>query len=468
MKNVIRTFIAITLVLPAISLADVNGDLNKIFDNMGMESNTTAPHAYQGQQAGYYTGGSLYARSAVKNVQLVEVDLPSYRAGCGGIDLYLGGFSYVNSTEINEMLKNVMNGAKAYAFKLALSEVTPLIKSTLSDVEKVADEANKQNMNSCETAEELVGGVWPKTRASQQQICEDVGSGKGIFKDWTEARQGCTTDSQKYNFDSTMNEGSKDSAYKNMILDNGNIVWNALKGNNLINGDTELAELLMSLSGSIIIKRKGSGSDANNNITNLESLAVNHELFTAILYGGQASIYRCDETDKCLNPTVKKVTITDNAALRNHFAKLLQSISQKIIDDEKLTNQELGLIQATPIPIYKILNVQAAYQKDPNILDVDSYADVIATDVLFQYLTKNLEVVKVSSGLLQYPEEIMAKFTDGVNLAMSDVRAEERNSQNKINMAMQLIEQSQVLEQMLAGQLSAQVGNSMNWANSLH
>lgn len=468
MKIIVKVCIAVLCFLPSISFADVNSDLNKIFDNMGMQSNTTAPHAYQGQQAGYYSGGSLYARSAIKNVQLVEVDLPSYRAGCGGIDLYMGGFSFVNSSEINNMLKDVMNNAQAYAFKLALSEVTPLIKSTLSDVEKVANEANKQNINSCETAEELVGGLWPKTRASQQQVCEDVGSGTGIFKDWTEARQGCTTDSKNYNFDSTMDRGSKDSAYKNMILDNGNIVWNALKANNLVNGDTQLAELLMSLSGSIIIKKTGTGSGAKNDITNLESLATNHELFSAVLYGGQADIYRCDETDKCLNPRVEKMTVTDNAALRNHFAKLLQSISQKIIDDEKLTSQELGLIQSTPIPIYKILNVQAAYQKDPNILDVDSYADVIATDVLFQYLTQNLELVKLSSGLLQYPEDIMAKFTDGINLAMSDVRDEERNSQNRINMTMQLIEQSQVLEQMLAGQLSAQVGNSMNWAKSLH
>jgi len=64
---------------------------------MGMVSNTTGAQAYQGQQAGYYSGGSLYARNTVRNVQLVGIDLPSYRSGCGGIDLYAGGFSFVNT-----------------------------------------------------------------------------------------------------------------------------------------------------------------------------------------------------------------------------------------------------------------------------------------------------------------------------------------------------------------------------------
>ncbi len=75
--------------------ADVNSDLSSYFDNLGMVGNTTAPHAYQGQQAGYYSGGSLYARSSVRNVQLVDIELPSFRSGCGGIDAFAGGFSFI-------------------------------------------------------------------------------------------------------------------------------------------------------------------------------------------------------------------------------------------------------------------------------------------------------------------------------------------------------------------------------------
>tara|TARA_R110000868_G_scaffold380821_3_gene647121 strand:- start:861 stop:2261 length:1401 start_codon:yes stop_codon:yes gene_type:complete len=447
---------------------NVNSDLDNYFDKLGMMSNTTAPHAYQGQQAGYYSGGSLYARSSVKNVQLIDIELPSFRSGCGGIDAFAGGFSFVKREEIVDLARNVMNNSAGYAFTLALEQVTPQLANTMKYIQDMANKANQMNINSCETAEGLVGGIWPKTRAAQQKVCQDVGASNGMFKDYAESRQGCTSDDLNYNFDTTMEAGMKNPAYRNLVLDNGNLVWKALTANHFVSGDAEMAELLMSLSGTIIIKKTGAGKTAVNHFEILSSLAKDNSLFKAILNGDTATIYKCDETVLCLNPTQQKITVSPQSALKGRVAKLLSTIGQKIIDDRPLSDQEIGLIQSTRIPIYKILNVQAAYQKDPNILDIESYADIIAADILFQYLQENLDIVRVSARSLQYPAEIMAQFTDGINTAISDVRAEERNAQNKISMAMQLVEQTQVLEQMLAGQLSAQLGSSLTWARSLH
>jgi conjugative transfer pilus assembly protein TraH len=462
-SNALVTLVML-IIMVSMAHADVSSDLNSFFDGLGMVSNTTAPHAYQGQQAGYYSGGSLYARSSVRNVQLVQIDLPSFRSGCGGIDLFAGGFSFVNSDQLVSTMRNVMNNAKGYAMTLAMEEMTPQIANAMKYIQDMANKANQMNINSCETAEALVGGMWPKTRAAQQQVCQDVGSNTGIFRDWAEARQGCTSD----DFDSTMKAGSENPAYHNLVLDNGNLVWKALQANNLVAGDQQFAELLMSLSGSIIIKKTGSGKSSTNHIEVLQSLATDRSLFKAILYGDSTTIYHCDEATQCLNPKPQTITVTQQAALKNRVAALLHQISQKIVADDPLTKEEIGLIQSTRIPIYKILNVQAAYQKDANILDVESYADVIATDILFQYLQENLSIVRASSRALQYPEEIMTQFNAGINAAMSDVRLEEHNAQNKISQAMQLIEQSQVLEQMLAGQLSVQLGSSLHFARSLH
>lgn len=464
-----KLFLASLLIICVSSAwADVNSDLNSYFDNLGIMSNTTAPHAYQGQQAGYYSGGSLYARSSVRNVQLIDIELPSFRSGCGGIDAFVGGFSFVKSDEIVKLARNVMNNAAGYAFTLAMEQVTPQLANAMKYIQDMANKANQMNINSCETAEGLVGGIWPKTRAAQQKVCQDVGSSSGIFKDYAESRQGCTSDDLNYNFDTTMASGLKNPAYKNLVLDSGNLVWKALTASHFVSGDTELAELLMSLSGTIIIKKTGTGKEAKNHFSVLGSLANDKTLFKGILNGGEASIYKCDELTQCLDPKSKIITISQQAALKNRVATLLSSIGKKIIADQPLTSQEIGLIQSTRIPIYKILNVQAAYQKDPNILDIESYADIIAADILFQYLQENLDLVRVSARSLQYPADIMAQFTDGINTAISDVRAEERNAQTKISMAMQLVEQTQVLEQMLAGQLSVQLGSSLTWARSLH
>lgn len=68
--------------------ADVNGDLNGFFNNLGYSGNVTQAQAWQGQAAGYFSGGSVYLRNPVKNVQLVSMQLPSLNAGCGGTTFF--------------------------------------------------------------------------------------------------------------------------------------------------------------------------------------------------------------------------------------------------------------------------------------------------------------------------------------------------------------------------------------------
>ena len=138
----------VLVLLSPMALASIDSDLNHFFDSLGMVSNSTSPHAYQGQQAGYYSGGSLYARSTVRNVQLIEVDLPSFRSGCGGIDAFAGGASFVNNDQLIGMMRNVMNNAKGYTFTLMMEEVTPQIANAMKYIQDMANKANQFNINS--------------------------------------------------------------------------------------------------------------------------------------------------------------------------------------------------------------------------------------------------------------------------------------------------------------------------------
>ncbi|VDA77485.1 hypothetical protein BANRA_05573 [Klebsiella pneumoniae] len=75
--------------------ADVNGDMNNFFNKLGFAS-TSQPQVWQGH-AGYASGGSLYARTQVKTIQLVSMTLPDINAGCGGIDAYHSAISTASS-----------------------------------------------------------------------------------------------------------------------------------------------------------------------------------------------------------------------------------------------------------------------------------------------------------------------------------------------------------------------------------
>lgn len=444
--------------------ANLNSDLNHFFNNLGYSSNVTSPQVYQGQQAGFYTGGSLYARNSVRDVQIGEVQLPSFRSGCGGIDLYTGGFSFINSQQLVSMMRSILNNTAGYAFNLALEEATPELANVMKYMNSLASEVNRMNINSCETAAGLVGSVWPKTHEAQRQVCQDIGANQGIFSDYAAARQGCGMGG---GMSSTLDHAP--DAYKSMALKNTNIAWKALQQNNFLQNDPELAQFFMSLSGTIVINNPGGTDRSQNQFKALPSLADDPQLLKALLQGGEARIYRCDDvsSDGCLHPSVHAVSVNQQNALRSQVSHLLSDMVDKIHQDKPLTREEIGLLNATRLPIYKMLNVQTAFAGDSTVSDIQNYADVIATDILFQYLDECLTIIKTGAASLQYPENLMMQFDKNIDLARDSVRNEEKNTYAKINMAAQLIEQTQVMEKMLAGNLSSNLINTLTWAQNL-
>lgn len=447
------------LIINASIYAGIDSDLKLFFDSLGFDNNISTPSAYKGQEAGYYTGGSVFARTQVRDLQIAQIDLPSYRSGCGGIDIFAGGFSFINSDQLVAVFKNILNNAKGYAFTLAMETATPQIANVMKYLNAAATEINKMNVNSCEAGVGLVGSLWPRTQEAQRRVCEDIGAKSGIFTDYAAAKHGCGSGGK---LTTTLNKGS--GVYKNMVFKEGNIAWKAIQQNGFLRSDIALAELFMSLSGSIIVRPNGSDDDAAASFICIPSLAANKDLLRALLYGGVATIYKCDETDNCLSPAINKITIAEEKSLGFQVKKILQDIAQKIQDNTAITKTEIGLLQATGLPVYKMLNLQTAFYKDQMILDVSHYSEIIAIDILFQYLSENLNIVRTSSSNLQYPEEIMHKFTVGIDMARAAIRTEQKSAYAQITTTTQLIQQTQLIEQMLAGYLSSQMTQTMKWA----
>lgn len=66
-----------------VAVANVNSDMNNFFNKLGFEGNATDARAWQGQAAGYATGGNLFIRNQVKQLQIASFTPPSLNAGCG-------------------------------------------------------------------------------------------------------------------------------------------------------------------------------------------------------------------------------------------------------------------------------------------------------------------------------------------------------------------------------------------------
>lgn len=181
----------------SIALADVNSDMDNFFNRLGFDTNTGQPQVWQGQAAGYLSGGSLYARTATRQVQLLSMTLPHINAGCGGIDAYLGSFSFINGEQLGRLVQQIMSNAAGYFFDLALQTTVPEMKTAKDFLQKMASDINSTHLTSCQAAQGIIGELFPKTQVSQQKVCQDIAGESNLFADWAASRQSCTVGGAK-------------------------------------------------------------------------------------------------------------------------------------------------------------------------------------------------------------------------------------------------------------------------------
>lgn len=399
--------------------ASMQDNLEKAFQTLGLAHNVTEGGGYQDQTGGFYTGGRVFARSKVNNADLLSLQLPHYRAGCGGIDLFMGGFSYINAQQFIALLRNIGSNASGYAFNLALATVTPQIKSVLDDLLAKVQKMTNQNINSCEAAATLVGGVWPQSDASSQLLCNAMSKDLGIATDWAQGRQKCGAEEQRT---AVLNRKGEKPGFKDILGDEFNIAWKAILKNAFLKHNTGLAEFFMTLSGTIISKREGEGL----RVQVLPSKSSDPQLISALLTGNMpAQIYKCDNAleDKCLTPSLQNVILPKKSALSSKVHNILTSLSDKVRTDGKLSEEEEGFVNSTMIPVLKIIAVETAFKKGGSPISVTEFSEAIAHDILLQYLDEVMSLVwdsvtqlkknQINDGMI---EELRASVADSRKL----------------------------------------------------
>ncbi|MTC74229.1 F-type conjugal transfer protein TraH [Providencia sp. wls1919] len=436
---------------PVISMSSIDSDLNNYFNKLGYATNSTEPQVWQGQAAGYITGGSFYARSGVRDIQLISMSLPDINAGCGGIDAYLGAFSHINGEQLQQFVKQIMSNAAGYFFDLALQTAVPDMKNAKDFLQKLATDVNSMNLSSCQAAQGIIGGLYPKTQESQKKVCQDIAGQSNIFSDWAASRQGCTVGGQL----SKVNDKASDKD-KERVLKNVNIIWHSLSKNSFLNNDKEMKELIMTISGTLIF-----GNDGE--ITPLLPKTTDQDLIKALMEGGKVKIYTCNEKDKCLKVTLKEVTITKNKSLKNQVTNILSSIQMKAIRDESLTELEKGFISSTRVPVFK-------YIVDPQMLGVPNrvvfeLSEYIAYDILIQYLTELIQQAKSTLATGNYPQHVIDTLMENLNQTSIQISILQNRVTVQQNALMQVDRQMSYMRQELSNKLLSQYQRNYHFAN---
>jgi conjugative transfer pilus assembly protein TraH len=126
-------------------------------DDWLQQQATTSPDYLSGQQRGYYAGGSFSGRWRSTAEYPVTVEMPRINSGCGGIDVFMGGFSFMNTDYLVDKLQAILTNASAVAFDLALKTLCEQCSNTIKNFEALADKLNSMQIDECAAAKELVG-----------------------------------------------------------------------------------------------------------------------------------------------------------------------------------------------------------------------------------------------------------------------------------------------------------------------
>jgi conjugative transfer pilus assembly protein TraH len=454
MKKLVIGMLVLTLAYQVHS--GVSDDLDSFFKAQGHASNVTNVGAFESQAAGFFGGGSLYARGQVRQYQLVQLDLPSYRAGCGGIDLYTGSLSFLSHDKLVDLGKSVMTNSGAYAVDVMLATTVPELKQVRDYLQSLEQAANHASINSCEAAQNFVGGVWPKTAASQQKICKDQGTmGKsGLFADYAQARMECSGNG----FERAMDKANQDPATQKQVVMNKNLIWSILQSKSFLSSDSELAEMVMSLTGTLIIDKQGK-------VTNVPSLAGSPDLINALIGGTQghssAKIWRCTDTgstSQCMTVALKEIMIPENKSLTYRVHQIIQSINEKLRQDEKPSPQEINFLSLTSIPVMKFLTVLNSTQYGKASVDMDDYAMLIAQDLLQNYFSELLQEVANATSGSELNEDLVKAIENRIKKANQTLASLDPKVGRKLREKLTLIEHVARIEKQVASNLVDSAG----------
>jgi conjugative transfer pilus assembly protein TraH len=412
--------------------AEVGSDLEKFFSESAI---VTRPGASRDQSAGYYSGGGITVRNRVKNAQLATINLPDFKAGCGGIDIYMGGFSHIDAAALVNMLKNIGSAAKGYAFKLAMKTVAPMLETVLEDLNDLATKINQANINSCEVATTLLDGLWPRKDLAERHACTSSQSNVGDQKSWNSAREKCGRD------------GIKAKEKQDILVENFNVAWEVVKKNPLIAKNRELAFLCMTVTGTIVSKQ-------NNKVREVKTWpgkADSDDLIKALFEGGTVEIYACsDFNGKCLDVKKEKLNVIQGAAFHTKIHSLLKSITDKAIRDDNLDEfdkTEKNFIEKVRLPIYKMINVFAAKRRAD--FDLRDFTEVIAIDYIHQYILELLDLVLEESVNLknaQVSDDDINRFIDQIQRAKKAINSKRMNAYEQMNQMLLVIERARIEE----------------------
>lgn len=339
------------------------------FDNAVVDK----PSSYQSQSRNFYSLGGMRARVQTSNDYLATVSLPKLKAGCGGIDVFMGGISFLDEDYLVEKFQNMIQAAPAVAFNMALGVMSEKLEDQVTKLESATNWLNQIQLNDCAMTKtviaefkkddpEVMGAVWNEmtqtksvntatTRGYQEQKEKTLANNNNPTVDLTDAVEDCPAE------------------FKALVAD-GSMIHNATE----LAGMEAYADIVRGLLGDIEIS-----TPENSNIPIVREIvacpAVDQMTVEDMVYGSTLARRSVEDGGDCYIDADKSVlTIT---------RERLSGIASRISTGAALLPADIQFIENHPyvptLPIIKQAIVTGNVE-----MEIESLTNIIATAIAYR------------------------------------------------------------------------------------
>lgn len=473
-KRISILLLGVLLCFPIASLASLQSSLDSMF-----MSNATPPQAYNSQSRGGFVGGGLSVRAPISNINMVAFDPVRLAAGCGGIDLYAGSFTFINAAQLAALMRQIAANASGALFKMAIDAISPEIGKIMEDFQNKLQALNSLAKNTCAIGTSIANDIRdPIARAMKVQAeAGAANTDTGKKSDWFDSVNGFFTSPQT-NVDAAASDGTCPSC--------GNLVWKALAESNAGailgspgtsftqvptvaggNVDPLVAasnEIVMSLTGTVIMVQKPSAAAQAGGVSGAPTMVNGKEMpqngppiaHTINLWdiktkrppGEELLILRCDNYNEngCQNPTptpevgfegiegyVNRILFGAADGTTINPGSLISNLNTCAVADCAFTAEQKRFIASISAPVLKMLR---DVQREPSAMGTiaQMLAPVIAMELLEKYgLAAEMAARNAFSGVKNTPPPPgMATRMQELNAEIISIRVERLKMQDKI------------------------------------
>ena len=237
--------------LPSTSQAGLKEAMNQMF-----VSASTNPQMIDTQRLKGVYGGSMSLRPVGRGINIVQFAPPRIDAGCGGIDVFFGSFSFINGAQFEQLVRSIAANAVGFAIKSAINGMCSPCGAILQELEAAIRELNAMAKNTCAIAHAMFdSGAADKLMERATKIGEHLKSATNRVSDALAA----TNQSQTEKPSKTAQGGSETTKNNNPMY--GNLVYRAAKetlnsGSNTLRSflsETEALEIIIGLFGTVVV-----------------------------------------------------------------------------------------------------------------------------------------------------------------------------------------------------------------------